>query len=42
MKVAIRHVESVRAIRPVDAALYLRAKGWAKQDVAIERASLWA
>ncbi|MFH1116657.1 MAG: hypothetical protein V1792_22305 [Pseudomonadota bacterium] len=41
MKVTIRDVQAVQAIRPVDAALYLRAKGWAKQETAIERASLW-
>jgi len=41
MKVTIRDVEAVRAIRPVDAALYLRSRGWIKQEVAIDRASLW-
>ncbi|MFH0823781.1 MAG: hypothetical protein V2B18_13615 [Pseudomonadota bacterium] len=41
MKVTIRDAEAVRAVRPVDAALYLRAKGWAKLDTAVERASLW-
>lgn len=41
MKVTIRDLEAVRAIRPLDAALYLRSRGWAKQDATIERASLW-
>ncbi|MDQ7785654.1 MAG: hypothetical protein RDU20_22425 [Desulfomonilaceae bacterium] len=42
MKVTIRDVAAVQAIRPVDAALYLRARGWAKKESAIERASLWS
>ncbi|MEW6349129.1 MAG: hypothetical protein AB1646_08700 [Thermodesulfobacteriota bacterium] len=41
MKVTIRDAEAVRAIRPLDAALYLRAKGWAREETEIERASLW-
>src|ERR1700722_17166405 len=41
MKVEIRDVEAVRAIRSVDAALYLRAAGWIQQDTKPSRASLW-
>lgn len=41
MNVAIRDVEAIRAIRPVDAALYLRAHGWAQQGEAAENASTW-
>ena len=41
MKIDIRDVEAVRAIRPVDAALYLRAKGWQQSDVQPGRASVW-
>ena len=41
MNVAIRDVEAIRAIRPVDAALYLRAKGWTQQGEAAEKASTW-
>jgi hypothetical protein len=41
MKTTIRDAEAIRAIRPVDAALYLRSKGWVKQEATIEKASLW-
>jgi hypothetical protein len=37
----IRDVEAVKAIRPVDAALYLRAKGWEQRDVHLGRAAVW-
>lgn len=42
MKVTIRDAEAVRAIRPVDAALYLRATGWERQDFKDSRASRWS
>jgi hypothetical protein len=41
MKVEIRDVAAVRAIQPVDAALYLRAAGWTQQDTQPSRASVW-
>lgn len=41
MKVDIRDVEAVRAIRPVDAAFYLRAGGWTPQEPQTGRGSLW-
>lgn len=41
MKVAIRDVEAVRAIRPVDAALYLRSRGWKQHEVSGQRAAVW-
>lgn len=41
MRVNIRDVEAIRAIRPVDAALYLRSKGWTRQVIPITNASLW-
>jgi len=41
MKIEIQDVEAVRAIRPVDAALYLRAKGWQQIYSQPGRASTW-
>lgn len=41
MRVEIRDVEAVRAIRPVDAALYLRANGWQQKESQPGRASVW-
>lgn len=41
MKVDIRDPEALRAIRSVDAALYLRASGWQQHDLQLGRASLW-
>ncbi len=40
MNVEIRDVEAVQAIRPVDAALYLRAQGW-RQQAQTNTASVW-
>jgi hypothetical protein len=42
MKIDIRDPEAVRAIRPVDGALYLRASGWEQKDVQPGKASIWA
>lgn len=41
MKIEIQDVEAVRAIRPVDAALYLRAKGWRQISSQPGRSSTW-
>lgn len=41
MKAIIYDVEAIRALRPFDVALYLRAKGWIQQDTNLEKASLW-
>lgn len=41
MKVDIRDAAAVRAIRPLDAALYLRAHGWAAPQIQGERAATW-
>jgi len=42
MNIDIRDVNAVQAIRPVDAALYLRAQGWTMQDTSAAQASLWS
>lgn len=41
MKVDIRDVEAVRAVRPVDAAFYLRATGWLANEATANGGSLW-
>lgn len=41
MNVDIRDVEAVQAIRPVDAAFYLRAGGWTPQEQQTGRGSIW-
>ena len=41
MNVEIRDVNAVRAIRPVEAMLYLRAQGWKESKVITGRASVW-
>jgi hypothetical protein len=41
VNIEIRDAEAVRAIRPVDAALYLRAKGWTAPAAQPERAATW-
>lgn len=41
MKIDIRDVEAVRAIQPVDAALYLRAGGWGSVDSRDSRVAIW-
>lgn len=41
MNVQIRDAEAVRAIQPVDAALYLRATGWAERHTEAGRSSTW-
>lgn len=42
MKIDIRDVEAVRALQPVDAALYLRAGGWESVDSKNTRVAIWA
>lgn len=42
MKTEIRDAEAVQAIRPVDAALYLRAAGWTQRDIHAGRAAAWS
>lgn len=41
MKVAIRDAEALRAVRPLDLAGYLRAKGWQRTSEFDGRAALW-
>ncbi|HJT33107.1 MAG TPA: hypothetical protein VJ783_13780 [Pirellulales bacterium] len=41
MRIEIRDVAAVQAIRPVDAALYLRARGWTAPQVEVGRAAIW-
>lgn len=41
MKVDIRDAQAVRAIRPVDAALYLRARGWTPPEAEGQHAAAW-
>ncbi|MEI6387363.1 MAG: hypothetical protein WCQ50_12050 [Spirochaetota bacterium] len=41
MIVEIRDALAVRAIRPVDAALYLRSSGWSPQEVRPGRDAIW-
>ena len=41
MNVDIRDAEAVKAIRPVEAALYLRASGWVASDQQAGRAATW-
>jgi hypothetical protein len=41
MKVAIRDSDALRAVRPLDLAGYLRAKGWTKASEIDGRAALW-
>lgn len=41
MKIDIRDVEAVRAIQPVDAALYLRAGGWDSTNSSDSRVAIW-
>lgn len=42
MKIDIRDVEAVRALQPVDAALYLRAGGWESVESKNSRVAIWA
>jgi len=41
MRVDIRDAEAVSAIRPVHAALYLRAGGWRQSSATAAHASVW-
>lgn len=41
MKVDIRDAGAMRAIQPVDAALYLRANGWAAPDAQLGQSANW-
>jgi len=41
MKVDIRDADAMRAIQPVDAALYLRATGWTAPEVQAGRSATW-
>jgi hypothetical protein len=41
MKIDIRDVEAVRSIPPMDAALYLRSRGWSMQSDQTDLRSVW-
>lgn len=41
MNVDIRDAEAVRAIQPIDAVLYLRARGWTERHTDAGRSSTW-
>lgn len=41
MRVDIRDAEALRAVRPMEAALYLRSAGWRRSDLVPHRESVW-
>lgn len=41
MKVEIRDVDAVRALRPLEVAAYLRSRGWVKAELHTGRSAVW-